>query len=87
VNKVVEISAIHPYRLKVRFSDGASGVHDYSALFNETGPMIEPPRDPDYFARVFLDYGAPTWPNSFGMSPDWLRMKMEHAGELIPPAQ
>jgi hypothetical protein len=58
VNKVVEISAIHPYRLKVRFSDGASGVHDYSALVNETGPMIEPLRDLDYFARVFLDYGA-----------------------------
>jgi hypothetical protein len=49
VNKVVEISAIHPYRLKVRFSDGASGVHDYSALVNETGPMIEPLRDPDLF--------------------------------------
>jgi hypothetical protein len=87
VNKVVEISAIHPYRLKVRFSDGASGIHDYSALVNETGPIIEPLRDPDYFARVFLDYGAPTWPNSFDMSPDWLRMEMEAAGELIPPAQ
>jgi hypothetical protein len=87
VNKVVEISAIHPYRLKVRFSDGASGVHDYSALVNETGPMIEPLRDPNYFARVFLDYGAPTWPNSFDMCPDWLRMEMERAGELVPPAQ
>lgn len=86
-NKVVEISAIHPFRLKVRFSDGPSGVHDYSALVNETGPMIEPLRDPDYFARVFLDYGAPTWPNSFDMSPDWLRMKMEQAGELVLPAE
>ena len=44
--------------------------------------MVEPLRDPDYFARVFLDYGAPTWPNSFDMSPDWLRMNMEQAGEL-----
>ena len=87
MNKVVEISAIHPYRLKVRFSNGASGVHDYSALVNEIGPMIEPLRDPDYFARVFLDYGAPTWPNSFDMCPDWLRMKMERAGELVPPAE
>ncbi len=87
LNKVVEISAIHPFRLKVRFSDGASGVHDYSARVNETSPMIEPLRDPDYFARVFLDYGAPTWPNSFDMCPDWLRMEMEQAGELIPPAK
>jgi hypothetical protein len=87
VNKVVEISAIQPYGLKVRFSDGASGVHDYSALVNETGPMIEPLRDSDYFARVFLDYGAPTWPNSFDMRPDWLRMEMERAGELVRPAE
>jgi hypothetical protein len=49
--------------------------------------MIEPLRDPDYFARVFLDHGAPTWPNSFDMSPDWLRMEMERASELIRPAQ
>jgi hypothetical protein len=87
VNKVVEISAIHPYRLKVRFSDGAGGVHDYSALVNETGPMIEPLRDPDYFARVFLDYGAPTSPNSFDMCPDSLRRNMEQAGELVPPEE
>jgi hypothetical protein len=53
VNKVVEISAIHPYRLKVRFSDGASGVHDCAALVNETGPMIEPLRDPGYFRTRF----------------------------------
>jgi hypothetical protein len=87
VNKVVEISAVHPFRLKVRFGDGASGVHDCLALVNETGPMVEPLRDPDYFARVFLDYGAPTWPNSFDMCPDWLRMKMQRAGELVPPAE
>ena len=86
MNTVVEISAIHPFGLTVRFRDGASGVHDCSALVNETGPMVEPLRDPDYFARVFLDYGAPTWPNSFDMCPDWLRMKMERAGELVPPA-
>jgi hypothetical protein len=64
VNKVVEISAIHPLGLKVRFGAGAGGIHDCTALVNETGPMVEPLRDPDYFARVFLDYGAPTWPNS-----------------------
>jgi hypothetical protein len=87
VNKVVEISAVHPFCLKVRFGDGASGVHDCAALVNETGAMVEPLRDPDYFARVFLDYGAPTWPNDFDMSPDWLRMKMERAGELVPPAE
>jgi hypothetical protein len=87
LNKVVEISAVHPFGIKVRFGDGASGVHDCLALVNETGPMVEPLRDPDYFARVFLDYGAPTWPNSFDMCPDSLRMDMEQAGELVPPVE
>jgi hypothetical protein len=87
LNKVVAISAVRPFGLKVRFQDGAGGVHDCSALVNETGPMVEPLRDPNYFARVFLDYGAPTWPNSFDMCPDSLRMNMEQAGELVPPAE
>jgi len=86
VNKVAEISAIHPFGLKVRFSDGAGGVHDCSALVTETGLMIEPLRDPAYFARVSLDCGAPTWPNRFDMCPDWLRMKMKQAGELVERA-
>ena len=85
LNTGVEISAVRPFGLKVRF--GASGIHDCTALVNETGPVVEPLRDPDYFARVFLDYGAPTWPNSFDMCPDSLRMNMEQAGELVPPAE
>jgi hypothetical protein len=31
---------------------------------------------------VFLDYGAPTWPNGFDIAPEWLRREMEAAGEL-----
>jgi hypothetical protein len=43
LNKVVVISAVHPFGLKVRFGDD--------------------------------------------MCPDWLRMNMEQAGELAPPAE
>ena len=31
--------------------------------------MVQPLKDPAYFARVFLDLGAPTWPNGFDMAP------------------
>ena len=44
--------------------------------------MIQPLKDPEYFARVFLDYGAPTWPNGFDMAPDALHEEMRQAGEL-----
>jgi hypothetical protein len=31
--------------------------------------MVEPLRDPAYFARVFLEDGAPTWPNGLTLHP------------------
>jgi hypothetical protein len=57
-------------------------VHDFAALVNEPGPTLEPLRDETYFARVFLEFGAPTWPNGFDIAPEWLRREMAAAGEL-----
>jgi hypothetical protein len=33
-----------------------------------------------YFARVFLEDGAPTSPNGFDMCPDWLRQEIGATG-------
>ena len=44
--------------------------------------MVEPLRDPAYFSRVFLEDGAPTWPNGYDMAPRWVQMELEAAGEL-----
>lgn len=82
LNKVVEISVVHPFGLAIRFQDGANGIHDCSAMVKETGPMIEPLHDPRFFARVGLQCGAPTWPNDYDMCPDWLRLEMQRVGEL-----
>jgi hypothetical protein len=80
--KVTKLKYLGGYRLHATFSDGTAGEHDFSALVAESGPMGEPLRDPAYFARVFLEDGAPTWPNSFDMCPDWLRREIEAAGAL-----
>ena len=80
--KVTKLKHLGGYRLHATFSDGTAGAHDFSALVAETGPMGEPLRDPAYFARVFLEDGAPTWPNGFDMDPEWLRREMEAAGAL-----
>jgi len=69
--------------LHVRFSDGSEGVHDFSGMVNEPGPMLEPLRDETYFSRVFLEFGAPTWPNGFDIAPEWLRREMQAANELV----
>jgi hypothetical protein len=51
-------------------------------MAGEPGPMLEPLRDADFFDRVFLDFGAPTWPNGFDIAPEWLHREMADAGEL-----
>jgi Protein of unknown function (DUF2442) len=82
LSKVTSLEKLDGFRLRIRFSDGSEGVHDFAALMTEPGSMLEPLRDEAYFARVFLEFGAPTWPNGFDIAPEWLRREMEAAGEL-----
>ena len=83
--KVIRLEKLGGFR-RVRFNDGREGVHDFTAMVNEPGPMLEPLRDENYFATVFLEFGAPTWPNGFDIAPEWLRREMEAAGELTSVA-
>jgi Protein of unknown function (DUF2442) len=82
LTKVTHLEKLGGFRLRVSFSDGSAGVRDFTAMVNEPGPMLEPLRDESYFSRVFLEFGAPTWPNGFDISPEWLRREMAAAGEL-----
>jgi hypothetical protein len=72
--------------LWVRFTDGSEGVHDLSDVIAQDGPMIETLKSSDYFARVFVEMGAPTWPNGFDLDPINLYMQMRDAGELTQVA-
>ena len=62
LTKVIRLERLDGFRLRIRFSDGSEGVHDFSGMVNEPGPMPEPLRDEAYFGRVFLELRAPTWP-------------------------
>jgi hypothetical protein len=82
---MVDVLRILPregYRLWVRFSDGSEGVRDLSGVIAKGGVMVEPLKSKEYFDRVFVDLGAPTWPNGFDIAPDWLWREMDAAGEL-----
>ncbi len=82
LSKAIEIEAIAPFSIRVCFNDGRVGVHDCAPDIAGDGPIVRPLKDPAYFARVFLEFGGPNWPNGFDMCPDWLQMTMEVAGEL-----
>jgi Protein of unknown function (DUF2442) len=80
--KVTKLRVLDDFQLELRFSDGNQGVLDCAPIIAEGGPMVEPLRDPAYFARVFLEYGAPTWPNGYDMAPWTLHKELDDAGKL-----
>jgi len=69
-------------RLALVFSDGARGEIDLSREIKAATGMTAPLSDPSYFARVFLEEGAPTWPNGFDLAPWALYDRLQASGEL-----
>ncbi|MGO9742801.1 MAG: DUF2442 domain-containing protein [Roseiarcus sp.] len=84
---VVKVEPLDAFRLWVRFSDGNEGVADLSRLLTRTGSMVAPLKDPAFFDRVFVEAGAPTWPNGYDYAPSALYAEMREAGALKPAAQ
>jgi hypothetical protein len=84
--KVVDVKPLGGSRLRIRFSDGNEGEHDFSGLLAEGGEMVEPLRDAAFFKQVHVEYGVLTWQNGFDLDSIALHMSMEEAGELHAPA-
>lgn len=80
--KVVAVQYLDPFRLRVRFSNGASGIRDFADIVTEGGVMLEPLRDAAYFKRVFLEYGVLTWPNGYDVDAIALHDEMAAIGAL-----
>ncbi len=83
---VTGVEYLDCFRLRVRFNNGREGVHDFSATAARDGEMVRPLKDPAFFARVFVELGALTWPNGFDPDPIALHERMAAAGELTPVA-
>jgi hypothetical protein len=83
--KVRSVKPLGQYRLAIEFSNGMIGERDFSFIIGEkTGPMAEPSKDKNYFARVFIEDGVMTWPNGYDWDPIALHDEMKAAGELRP---
>jgi hypothetical protein len=69
---VVEAKVRGPQLLWLAFDDGMRKTVNVSSLL--TGPVFEPLRDPDYFARAELDRvcGTVVWPNGADLAPEAL---------------
>lgn len=66
--EITSLKVLPGFRLEVEFADGVRGVVDLSREL--WGPMFEQLKDPVRFAEVYLEDGAPTWPNGADLAPD-----------------
>ena len=55
---VVSVKPMGGFRLRVAFSDGSVGVHDFPSTAARDGEMVRPLKDPAFFARVFVELRA-----------------------------
>lgn len=82
---MIKLVAIEPKggaRLLLRFSDGAWGIQDFSRYLEAGTEMTLPLRDPQFFAKHFIEAGALAWPNGFDLSAESLYRRLKDAKEL-----
>jgi len=58
------------FKISVAFNDGVENTIDFSEWL--VGPVFQPLKDPEYFARFFLDGGTVAWPNGADIAPETL---------------
>jgi hypothetical protein len=77
---VVEVKAESGHRLFVRFADGISGKVQLD--ISELSGVLAPLRDPAFFERAFVDYGAVAWPGDIDLAPDAMYEQVVKQGSL-----
>ena len=79
---VIGLQRLGGYRLEIEFSDRSRGIRDFADIVAHEGEMVRPLRDPNYFARVFIEQGALTWPNGYDVDSIALHCEMKDTGLL-----
>ena len=81
--RVTKVEPLGGYRLRVTFADGFTGEVELAPLLN-CGPIFQPLRDRDFFARVSVekDFGSLIWPGDLDLSSGSLRAWCE-AGRFM----
>lgn len=78
---IVEVRAESYLRLFVRFADGLTGWVRF--LPEHLTGVFEPLKDQSFFAKVFVDHGAVTWPGEVDLAPDAMYRAIKERGEWM----
>ena len=86
--RVVAVSALPDFRLRVRFVDGTEGEVDMAGLLRrQQVGVFAPLRDPAVFAQVSVELGAVTWPGELDLAPDAMYDAIRQTGKWVFPAE
>jgi hypothetical protein len=80
MNDLVRVSPLPDHQLEVELADGRRGVVDARPWLDMPG--LGALRDPAYFARVTILFGAATWPEGEDIAPGTLAGALK----LLQPA-
>lgn len=80
--KPISVEPRQGCEILLRFSDGASGVFDFSPFIEADSEMTMPLRDPAFFKRCFIELGALARPNGFDLSAGSLHRRLRDGGKL-----
>lgn len=82
--RIAEAEVCGRHSLQLTFNDGTSSTVNVAPLLE--GPVFEPLKDPDYFARAELDLVAGTvvWPNGADFAPEALYELATEVQSTIP---
>ena len=82
--RIADVRALPDFRLWVRFNDGTQGTVAMSEfLHSSRAGVFSALRDEELFFRVYLDYGAVTWPGELDLAPDTMYEAIRRNGEWV----
>jgi Protein of unknown function (DUF2442) len=81
MRKVIEVDAIDPLQLRVKFDDGLEGIVRFERS-HLTG-VFTALKDFNFFAQAHVEDGAVVWPNNIDLAPDAMYAAIKEYGEWV----
>lgn len=64
------------------YSSGEIVEYDMGDVLQEKGRMSQPLKEPNFFDKVFVESGTPTWPNGYDVCPEVIYKDGKHINRL-----
>ena len=70
IRDIYEVRATDDFKLICEMENGEVYEYDMSFVHNQSGEVIDPLKDIDFFKKVWIEYGALEWPSGYGIHGD-----------------